>query len=359
MKRIKTIINFSILINYIVIILLIFIFLNSKVKPEKISSIDNKKYENKSDIIRPDIILNDEDLEIYLFENYQEPGYYAIDNIDGDITDKVQITSDLNNKKEGIYKIIYTVLDSSGNETEVSRNIIVKNRNTPNSYTSTITDKEEINNLLNELNNYLKDYNVSVGYINLNTNFTYLYNENKEYFGASLIKTLDAMYVYELDIKDEKMIANVASAISRSDNNAHAYLVNNIGIDNLKSYSNSLGEPLLYCNDRFFCNTNVKTQLTYLLHLYTLINTLDNGQELSSYFINDYGNYLNLENKTFLHKYGQSDNYYHDVGIYNGENPYIIVILTSERLNPNISHIKLINNISFKISELNDLIINS
>ena len=159
------------------------------------------------------------------------------------------------------------------------------------------------------------------------------------------------MYVYELGIKDEKMIANVASAISRSDNNAHAYLVNNIGIDNLKSYSNSLGEPLLYCNDSFFCNTNVKTQLTYLLHLYTLINTLDNGQELSSYFINDYGNYLNLENKTFLHKYGQSDNYYHDVGIYNGENPYIIVILTSEKLNPNISH--------FKISELNDLIINS
>ena len=188
MKRIKTIINFSILINCIVIILLIFIFLNSKVKPEKISSIDNKKYENKSDITRPDIILNDEDLEIYLFENYQEPGYYAIDNIDGDITDKVQITSDLNNKKEGIYKIIYTVLDSSGNETEVSRNIIVKNRNTPNSYTSTITDKEEINNLLNELNNYLKDYNVSVGYINLNTNFTYLYNENKEYFGSKMKK---------------------------------------------------------------------------------------------------------------------------------------------------------------------------
>ena len=56
---------------------------------------------------------------IYLQENeeYKESGYEATDNVDKDITGKVEIISNIDNKKIGTYEIIYKVKDSSNNET--------------------------------------------------------------------------------------------------------------------------------------------------------------------------------------------------------------------------------------------------
>ncbi|MBR3973289.1 MAG: polysaccharide deacetylase family protein [Oscillospiraceae bacterium] len=50
-------------------------------------------------------------------QSYQEEGFLAVDNHDGDLTDKVQIT-----QKNG--KVIYSVDDSSGNRTEITRKIV-------------------------------------------------------------------------------------------------------------------------------------------------------------------------------------------------------------------------------------------
>lgn len=47
---------------------------------------------------------------------YREEGYLAVDNHDGDITDLVEVT-----EKDGL--VTYTVTDSSGNETSVTRKI--------------------------------------------------------------------------------------------------------------------------------------------------------------------------------------------------------------------------------------------
>lgn len=70
----------------------------------------------------PKLILNgDEHFNLTYGEEYQEPGYIATDNYDGDITQKVvvsQIDVDENN-----YEKHYIVKDSSGNETEVIRYI--------------------------------------------------------------------------------------------------------------------------------------------------------------------------------------------------------------------------------------------
>lgn len=373
--------------NIIIILLILLVIINDRVQTETITNtVDEKKYQVEKDITRPDIILVGGDITINENEEYKEPGYQAIDDVDGDITSNVEITSNLNNKKPGTYTITYSVSDSSGNKTEISRNIIVKeipkpkptpeintntNTNTNNAnnqstdsktatkqtFKNTKTDNEEINNYIKELNTYLSKYRVSVGYVSLNNNFTYLYNENKTYFGASLIKTIDAMYIYENNITDKTLIEKVKLAISKSDNSAHAYLVKSIGTSKLKSYSKSIGVTLGYCNERFYCNTTVINQLNYLTHLYKLINTLDKGHELESYYINDYGNYLSFD-KTYtnIHKYGNSDQYFHDVGIFKGENPYMIVVLTAEKLNSNLNYRTLISNISSKINDLNDLV---
>ena len=67
---------------------------------------------------KPIITLNGKD-EVYScsIQSYQEEGYNAVDNYDGDLTDKVSI------KKENGY-IYYSVKDSSDNEVIVKRKII-------------------------------------------------------------------------------------------------------------------------------------------------------------------------------------------------------------------------------------------
>jgi len=52
-------------------------------------------------------------------------GVSSIDDIDGDITDDVQITHQINNRKYGTYVVTYTSTDSSGNISTVQRNVEV------------------------------------------------------------------------------------------------------------------------------------------------------------------------------------------------------------------------------------------
>lgn len=354
----KKVIGIFAVVSIIAIGILVYIGINGGFETESpgSSKINQKEYETVEDITRPDIILTGDSVIMYTTDDYVDPGYKAVDDIDGDITNKVEVISDINNKTPGTYTVTYRVSDKAGNTTEVTRKVIVKVKpNTIPTYNRTTTDNEELNNYIKELNSYLSKYKVSVGYINLDNNFTYLYNENTVYFGASLIKIIDAMYVYENNITDANIIGNVKKAISVSDNTAHANLVKSIGENNLKTYSKSIGVPLTSCNYLFYCDTKVTDQLTYWLHLYDLVNTLDNGEELKNYFINDYGNFLSYD-KTYtnMHKYGNSGAYFHDVGIFNPYNHYLVVILTKENGN---NHGTLIGNISSKINELNEIVI--
>ena len=57
--------------------------------------------------------------------NYEEDGYTASDNLDGDITNKVKVSRNVNFSKVGTYSIIYEVEDSSNNKTTISRTINV------------------------------------------------------------------------------------------------------------------------------------------------------------------------------------------------------------------------------------------
>ncbi len=57
---------------------------------------------------------------------YVEPGFSAVDDVDGDITDLVKINSNVNTSVEGSYKRTYNVIDKSGNSAnEVVREVVV------------------------------------------------------------------------------------------------------------------------------------------------------------------------------------------------------------------------------------------
>lgn len=79
------------------------------------------------DDVSPIIKLKGEKkIEIDLNSTYKEPGYIAIDEIDGDITEKVKIEGEVNTKKPGNYTIKYIVFDHNLNKTEINRTVKVK-----------------------------------------------------------------------------------------------------------------------------------------------------------------------------------------------------------------------------------------
>ena len=94
----------------------------------------SNKGEIKREIIHedkdsPSIVLNGkETVYIYKGSSYKEDGYSAYDNCDGDITDKVVVTNNVNSNVTGKYKITYEVKDSSDNSFSIDREVIVINR---------------------------------------------------------------------------------------------------------------------------------------------------------------------------------------------------------------------------------------
>ena len=77
------------------------------------------------DTQKPEITLKgSESVTIPYDTKYQEDGYTATDNYDGDITQNVEISGETVN--DITKKIIYTVKDSSGNETTKERIIITE-----------------------------------------------------------------------------------------------------------------------------------------------------------------------------------------------------------------------------------------
>jgi len=80
-----------------------------------------------TDPVPPEIILSgDAQITIQAGSSYKEPGYTAKDNVDGDITDKVQVEGSVNANRAGTYTITYSVTDSYGNATKVTRTVTVK-----------------------------------------------------------------------------------------------------------------------------------------------------------------------------------------------------------------------------------------
>ena len=74
----------------------------------------------------PVITLNDKnELSIYVGNNYVEQGAKALDNYDQDITDKIEISGNVDTDKVGEYTITYKVVDSSNNLASIERKVKV------------------------------------------------------------------------------------------------------------------------------------------------------------------------------------------------------------------------------------------
>lgn len=109
---------------------------NTKIGKYEITYTVNTKKKSKKlirtitvvDKVNPEIKLKgDSTFTLYLDNEYEEPGFTATDNYDGDITSNVKTSSNVNKNKIGTYEIEYTVSDQSGNSTSVKRTVKVVN----------------------------------------------------------------------------------------------------------------------------------------------------------------------------------------------------------------------------------------
>ena len=249
---------------------------------------------------------------------------------------------------------------------------------------------EEMINAMNELSSYLKRYNCSVSFYDIDRGYEYNYNPNKVYYAASTIKMLDALYIYskagknDLDLNekvkykasnylgaskemkkykvgDKVSLKNLVKyAITVSDNTAHSILVDYIGFKNLKEYGNSLGAKYTLVGD-IFGEINTNDSIIYLKELNKFIEeNKELGEELKQYFLNSEQNYLDFpeENIKAGIKYGEYELYYHENGIVYSEHPYLVSILTTEGKKENIirdvnKHIYNLQSELYKIKENN------
>ncbi len=75
----------------------------------------------------PSISLKgDSDVSLTVGNKYNEAGFSATDNYDGDISSSVTVSGSVDTTKSGEYTLTYTVKDQSGNTTSASRKVTVK-----------------------------------------------------------------------------------------------------------------------------------------------------------------------------------------------------------------------------------------
>ena len=85
-----------------------------------------QKSQTEKDTKNPTITLfGAETVKTTLGKKYKDKGATAKDNVDGDITDKIKVKSEVDTSKEGTYKVIYTVSDKAGNTATKERTVIV------------------------------------------------------------------------------------------------------------------------------------------------------------------------------------------------------------------------------------------
>src|SRR5699024_8535134 len=78
------------------------------------------------DTVAPVISLNgDNPMELEVGETYDEPGATAEDDVDGDVSDAIEVSGDVDTSTVGEYEVVYTVSDAAGNEATETRTVNV------------------------------------------------------------------------------------------------------------------------------------------------------------------------------------------------------------------------------------------
>jgi hypothetical protein len=78
------------------------------------------------------VLLGAAEVNIFLEDSFNEPGYNATDNKDGNISSRVIVTGTVDSMEVGTYEIIYSVADKAGNKSDSkTRTVVVSKKPSP------------------------------------------------------------------------------------------------------------------------------------------------------------------------------------------------------------------------------------
>lgn len=293
--------------------------------------------------------------------------YYYVKNKDNSTTIELPV-------------INYKVIEEEKKKKEEAYNTCLNETYTEEELTEDITTK------IMEIDSFIVDnnYKTSVYYEDIITGFSYKYQADTIYYGCSLIKLVDALYLIdkatlgEIDLDKETIVYEskykrayssgmatrsigervtlrdlITYAISVSDNSAHLMLLDYIGFENLKQYGKELGAKVILTGGDKFGNQTAEDTNIYLKKAYQIIseNKLY-GDFLKTIMDNNERNAFNTETIKIYHKYGSYDINYHNIGLSLEERPYAISIFT---LHEKTNYTEVVQGIHGKIRELHNL----
>lgn len=132
-----------------------------------------------NDMVPPVLTLTgSKEITIKAGSSYSEPGYTAIDEEDGNLTDKVKVEGAVDIYCSGVYTIKYTVADKYGNMSEDTRTVTVeaiKQKDTirPQGKIIYLTFDDGPGPYTEKLLNVLEKYNVKATFFTVNTRSNY------------------------------------------------------------------------------------------------------------------------------------------------------------------------------------------
>lgn len=132
-----------------------------------------------TDIGKPQITLVEGDtITLPINEKYQEPGFTAKDNYDGDVTNKVKVEGEVDSTKAGRYTIKYSVTDQHGNTQLVKRFVEVTDKSPETMDIREFSLKGYFKNtILKETKNGGEEYSNKFTYIGDSTALYYVMNK--------------------------------------------------------------------------------------------------------------------------------------------------------------------------------------
>ena len=131
-------------------------------------------------------LLGDSTVKLTEGQVYQDPGYTAVDNCDGDLTNKVQVSGTVVSSRPGTYELYYTVRDSFGNEDAAVRTVQVKAKTRPKPQQPEVTPSGKVIYLTfddgpskhtERLLSVLKKYNVKATFFVAKTGYSHLIDD--------------------------------------------------------------------------------------------------------------------------------------------------------------------------------------
>lgn len=141
---------------------------------------------NYEDLLPPDLQLKGEEtLTISAGSTYEEPGWTAEDNFDGDLKDDVTVKGTVDTYKAGTYTLNYSVTDKAGNTATAKRTVKVEPIRQPDTVTPDgkviyLTFDDGPSSHTKRLLKTLDTYNVKATFFVVNTGYTSLISKEVE-----------------------------------------------------------------------------------------------------------------------------------------------------------------------------------